>query len=435
VKRLPLILLLHLLPIAALAAELPIGEQRELALRFAPVLAFHPDEKYLPCSPTIWRSQKESPGLSGPSYEEASLEEKTRNAVIFYRVFDRNKERVVEYWIYYVNNAYRAGGGLFRFRSDTSHFNDLEFIFLILGREPSNNDWRIEKIISSAHNINNIHKMGFQKAPRRIQFLVELGSHAMAPDLDADGIFEPSLESRSNSKIVWGIRDQGSIWPFYSSSLSPPRTPPSAIFLYPEGSGEAIASSSRQFGYRLESIGRITEGPLDWMNQRPKNSLGLVSRVFGKPDGSSKSLVLPPLHPNFGKPGRAENNQAALERGLFVGYTPILYDYTLFAGYRFTQPSHSRYIPDATLDSYALLCGDGNDYYEFRMTGAYPVDAISRIFGGISILSDSIRFDDRQLNWVAGLEVRLNRFRFHSSFRSTGKISSAWMDFRLMWFF
>lgn len=435
-KRLLLFLLLQPFLFATLpAAEIPADEQRQLALRFAPVLAFHPEEKFLPCNPEIWRTQTGSEVLSGSTRDDVSLEEKARNAVVFYRVFDRGKQRIVEYWLYYAYNSYRAGGGLFRFWSDASHFNDLEFIFLALGRKPSDNDWRVEEIISSAHMINNIHKMGADNPSQRLRFLVELGSHAMAPDLNADGRFSPSSEGRSNSKIVWGVRDNGNIWARYSPSSGSTRTDSSAFFLYPEGFGELVPAFSRQSGYRLESVLEITNSLFDWKDRLPRNSLNWVARIFGKPDGSSKSLAIPSMHPNFGKPGRAEYNQASLERGLFVGYTPILYDYTLFAGYRYTQPSHSRYVPDAVVDSYALLCGNGNDYYEVQMTGAYPVDAISSLFGGFSILGDSISFEDRQMNWVAGLEVRLNRFRFRSTFRGTGKVSSAWMDFRLLWFF
>ena len=435
-KRWFLLLLLQPFLFATLpASEIPADEQHQLALQFAPVLVFHPEEKYLPCSPEMWRAQGGSEGLSGSAYDAVSLEEKARNAVVFYRIYDRGEQRVVEYWLYYVNDSYRAGGGLFPFWSDASHFNDLEFIFLILDRKPASNDWRIEEIISSAHEINNIHKMSSDNPPQRIRFLVELGSHAMAPDLNADGRFTPSWEGRSNSKIVWGIRDYGNIWARYSSAYSSARIAPSAVFLYPKGSDDLVPVLSRQFTYRLESVSRIMSRSFEWKDRLPRNTRNWVTRIFSKPDGSSKSLALPPMHPNFGKPGRAEYNQAAIERGLFVGYTPILADYTLFAGYRYTQPSHSRYVPDAVLDSYALLCGDGNDYYEFQMTGAYPVDAISSLVGGFSILSDSISFEHRQLNWVGGFEVRLNRFRFHSTFRGTGKVSSAWMDFRLMWFF
>jgi hypothetical protein len=243
------------------------------------------------------------------------------------------------------------------------------------------------------------------------------------------------LEGRSNSKIVWGIRDYGSIWARYASSLGAARTAESAIFLYPKSSGEQVSSFARQYFYSLESITGITQSSFEWTDRLPRNSRSWVSSFFGKPDGSSKSLAIPPMHPNYGKPGRAEYNQSALERGFFFGYTPILYDYTLLGGYRYTQPSHSRYVPDAVIDSYALLCGNGNDYYEVQVTGAYPVDAISSLFGGLSILGDSIGFDDHQVSWVGGLEVRLNRFRFRTSIRDRGKVSSAWLDFRLMWFF
>jgi hypothetical protein len=436
VKRLFLLLLLQPFLFATLpASEIPADEQHRLAQQFAPVLMFHPEEKYLPCSPEIWRARGGSEGLSGSAYDAASQEEKVRNAVVFYRVFDRGEQRIVEYWLYYVNDTYRAGGGLFPFWSDASHFNDLEFIFLILGRKPASNDWGIKEIIASAHEINNIHKMGTDNPPQRIRFLVELGSHAMAPDLNADGRFTPALEDHSNSKIVWGIRDYGNIWARYSPAYGSERIAPSAISLYPEGSDTLVPLISQPFTYRLESISGLMSNSFEWKDRLPRNTRNWVTRIFGKPDGSSKSLALPPMHPNFGKPGRAENNQAAVERGPFVGYTPILAGYTVFAGYRYTQPSHSRYVPDAVLDSYALLTGNGNDYYEFRMMGTYPVDAITSLLGGFSILGDSIGFDHHQLNWVGGFEVRLNHFRFHSTFRGTGKVSSAWMDFRLMWFF
>lgn len=414
--------------------ELPPEEQRDLALQFAPILVFHPDEKYLPCSPEIWKSDSAGPNPS--EYESWSIAEKSRQAVIFYRAFSQRERAVVEYWIYYTYSAYRAGGGLFPFWSDASHPNDLEFIFLILERDSLSETWKVAKTISSAHRTNNVHKVGSSDLrTNRLRFLVELGSHAAAPDLDENGSFDPSVEGQSSSKLTWGVRDSGNIWARYSPSFSSPRTGPDTILLCPEGAIPKLPFSPRRVTYRLRSTEELEASLMEWNNRLPKGSRSWIAQAFGKPDGGSLSLALPASHENFGKPKRAEHNRAALERGFFVGYTPILYDYTLLAGARYTYPTPSRYLPDAVFDAYALVCGDGNDYYEVQVVGSYPIDAISSLFAGGAVLGDSIGFDDRQFDWVAGLEVRLNRFRFRPCFRRTGSVSSAWLDFRLMWFF
>jgi hypothetical protein len=418
----------------AATRELPPDEQRTLALQFAPILVFHPDEKYLPCSPEIWGSSPE--GLNPSEYASWAFADKSRNAVIFYRVFSDGNQRVIEYWAYYTYNDYRAGGGVFRFWSDVSHSNDLEFIFLTLGRDQTSGTWKVEKIISSAHRTNNVHNIKPTDAPiGRLRFLVELGSHASALDLDGDGRFTPSVEGRSSSKLVWGVRDRGNIWARYSSSFSSPRTDSEAILLYPEGAAPVLPFPRRQAVYGLRNVRELETSLPEWQDRLPKTPRTWILRPFGKPNGGSLSLALPSKHEDFGKPERAQHNRTAVERGFFVGYTPILYDYTLFAGGRYTHPLPSRYLPDAVFDGYALVCGDGNDYYEVQMVGGYPLDAISTVFAGCAILGDSADFDDRQLNWVAGLEVRLGRFRFRPSFRGTGPVSSAWLDFRLMWFF
>src|SRR5262249_51171282 len=74
-----------------------------------------------------------------------------------------------------------------------------------------------------------------------IEILVEHGSHAMAPDIDRDGLFEPDRDSTAqlHGGFVWGIRDHGETWSAYRTSYMDRRDPATAVRLCPEAVSNA----------------------------------------------------------------------------------------------------------------------------------------------------------------------------------------------------
>ncbi len=414
------------------ASSLPLDQQQALAVRFAPALRFDPAEEFFPCSPRLWlEAEKQRSFATVAQYLQLSLPEKLARATVFFRVYEEGRNRVIEYWFYYPFNRYRAGAGLLPFSSDVSHANDLEFIFLVL--EPAGvetEDWRVVRIVASAHRINNLHRfLPDEPRPSHIRFLVERGSHANCPDLDDDGSYTPAREGRSSQKIVWGIRDSGSTWA-WTDQARRVRSPGSAIDLNSPHPVFGVAPT-----YRLEPVEVLAGEKERILAAAPENHRNWATRLFGNSEGRSAALVLPPSHENYGRIGRAENNHIIGERGLLLGITPILHYATGLAGGRFSVPTQSRFVPDLVLQGQAMISGDGNDYYQAEVLGYYPIDALTNFFGGVALLGDSLDFDDRQVDWLAGVEWRVGHFRFRQAFRSTGPVSSAWCDFRVCYLF
>lgn len=515
----------------ALSAQL----ERALAERFAPVLAFHGAEEFFPCSPffvldlptrgadvgdglrprsadaaarrdvaalgrvaargdAAARGDVAAPddaaALDDPSalgdvasrterYRSLSRARRVELARVFYQAYpfvDGGGPRVVvEYWLYYVQNAYRSRSGVFPVRVDTSHPNDMEHIFLILrpvdGAEGAADlpdragAYAIQSVLASAHHGNlptNVYSFPAGHESRRpLRFIVELGSHAVAADIDGDGVFDEGADS-DGGKFVWGIRDSGAPWAAYDSSYMDPRGGDNAIVLSPlrgkaagspsgsggepgagQGAGPAAEGSTRPSAgtYRLVAAEALdaTFQELGLSDAQVAHafevSVGWPKRLFGRSDGQPDKLLLPSRHEDFGDPRRLKSGYADLERGLDIGYTNILYGVTLFAGGRYTWINTSRVVPDVVVEGQALVTAEGNDYYELALLGSYPIDTMSRVFAGASLITDDIRFDKRQYGLLGGIEFRLAAFRFRTAYRTTGQVSRAKVDFRLYYLF
>ncbi|MGW8179226.1 MAG: hypothetical protein ACWGQW_10770, partial [bacterium] len=208
-------------------------EAVDLVYRYAPTLAFHPEEQYFPCSPLFPLENDEKseiPPLERlgtvqsrkAHYLGLSLKEKASLARVYYRVRELNiasKEKlIIDYWFYYIWNEYHVRGGLFPVWLDRRHPNDLEHIHLVFGKEPGSDtdvgepasykDFHLEAVYSSAHE-GRIPSNRYYREARESQmnshFLVELGSHASAPDANRDGVFTPGTDGRSGYKILWGV--------------------------------------------------------------------------------------------------------------------------------------------------------------------------------------------------------------------------------------
>ena len=219
--------------------ELTVPQQAAIARAFAPTFVFHPDEDYFPTSSMVpsgtgggvatWHARVEQ-------YRTLTRAEKLQRAAVAYRVFPRLKdgrtEVVVEYWCYYVFNAFTIKGGWLPYRVHDNHPHDLERLYVVLwltedvGLDDVPIDeirvrrtLQVHSIIANAHDGSippNRYTVAKEEAlPLPLTILVERGSHAMAPDIDGDGRFTPAIDSTEVRKVQWGIRDSGSTWGWY----------------------------------------------------------------------------------------------------------------------------------------------------------------------------------------------------------------------------
>jgi hypothetical protein len=187
-----------------------------------------------PAGPEGWRARV-------ARYRALSPAEKLQQASLGYRVFSRVKrgrlEVVIEYWCYYVFNAFTVRGGWFPYRVQDNHPHDLERLYIVLtptrsaasvDDDEADEVWareafRISSVIANAHDGSippNEYDVGDDEtliAPLTV--LVERGSHAMAPDLNHDGRFTPGIDSTAILKLQWGIRDRGDTMGRYRASF------------------------------------------------------------------------------------------------------------------------------------------------------------------------------------------------------------------------
>lgn len=468
-------------PSAQLGAPLSYPQQRALAERFAPELVFHPDESYFPMSPLFtiesqphlnamvaqsfpWRSRqaywKEALGtqeMRRVRYGAMTLEEKLALATVYFQAYrlEEDPRIVVEFWLYYLQNHYRPRNGLIPLRVDTSHSNDMEHVFLILepeeGQSTSTTElerYRLAEIYASAHGDkvpnNHLSVPASEAGVPPPSILVELGAHAMAPDLDRDGRFTPGIDSQSGPKFVWGIRDHGDTWTRYSASYMLPRADQAIVLRAPgdeRRSASSDAAAKRPQGiYRLQhaeeladTFGALALDP-DEMAEAFYTSTAWFKRFFGASNGGPEKLVLPTAHEDFGEPRRMRESYLRNEQGLTTGFTVILSGYTFFAGGRMRLATTPSPFPDLSLDAQAFLTVEGYDFYTAELLGFYPLDASTKFFFGVGFITDSLSLDGKQVDWIAGLEWDLGRFRFRNAFRSTGEVSQAWLDFRVYFF-
>ena len=166
---------------------------------------------------------------------------------------------VFEYWFYYVRNEYRVRSNVLPLWMSSSHPNDLEHIHLVLREEYG--EYVVDEAYASAHEGKipaNRYKYQSARHAGPTRFLVELGSHALAPDIDEDGVFTPGTDGNSGSKMLWGIRDKGYTWPRYRKSYMTVRSSGNAI-VFSHGKTAAGAVDASGFSYRLVPVDSVTE--------------------------------------------------------------------------------------------------------------------------------------------------------------------------------
>jgi hypothetical protein len=457
------------------SAELTERQTASLAETFSPALVFHPDEQFFPSSPLFSLKGNLSdtdperiveilgtPDERRKEYLSLTLPEKTRLATVYYRVRKlprRSGEAIViEYWLYYVWNSYSSRPGLFPFWFDGSHPNDMEQINVVLERDPEGGgNWtevqgthvRLETIYISAHEggapANRYDFAGGENYNRKTHVLVELGSHAAATDIDRDGLFTPGDDGESGYKILWGVRDKGYTWARYNPDYMEERNDENRmLFCHPGGGIEGDGGSERcppdSYQYRLVHVDELHR-QFDQLGLSRKErkqvfetDVALLKRLFGKSNGESERLVLPPSSTATRKTVAVEGFSAT-ETGIQIGLTTLIWDPGLFFGGRYSFLHGSKIIPDVMLNAEAVLTSRGSTYLSTSILASYPIDAITKVFGGVGLVTDSITFENRQMDWIGGLEFRIGGVRISLAGRTMGPITESAIDLRLYYFF
>jgi hypothetical protein len=448
---------------AKLSAKLSDDEQARLAKQFAPVLVFHNSEKFFPTSPffsvdtgALGTDRETTIRLLGTTetrtaaYLELNLAGRVKAATVYFRAYPARRSGkpvvVLEYWFYYVRDEYRVRGNILPIWAGGSHPNDLEHIHLVL-RDESPGDFVVDEVYSSAHEGKipaNRYKYDEAGIDGPTHFLVELGSHAMAPDIDEDGIFTPGTDGDSGSKIQWGIRDRGYSWPRYRRNYMTPRSNGNAVILAGQEAGDSAASSDgtspgSRLTYRLTPVDSLNESfaQLDLTAQQRKDAFETATfwfpRVFGRDNGRSNALLIPAEAKSGGK-SVGVLGVSSSERFFLVGAALNVDDPGFLVGARYSFLTRSLFVPDVVLQTDGIVTHH-EKYLTPQFLLSYPFDGFTRIMFGKSLITDILDFSRRQWNTVGTIEVRLGDMRISATARSVGPISGAAKEFRLFYAF
>jgi hypothetical protein len=415
--------------------EIPREQQQRLAQFFAPTLVFHPDEIFLPIPPGEMSAPSIDAAIS--RYEALSRAEKVARAAVFYRatVLDGGRRRVaIEYFFYYLGNPYRSGGGVIPLHFNLWHPRDMEHALIAVdfpaGSDPLASppeQGTVVAVYPSAHgpsmpdNVKHAARGAALDLPVRL--IVELGSHAMAMDVNGDGVFTPGTDADGPRKFTWGIRDHGAGWAWYRRGYADARRDDAIVL--------------RAADYRLEPAGRL-QADLDAERSAwPRTGASRPSwavRWFGELDEGTLDTVPPPdQRPEF---THGECAAAGRERGFTAGASNLLAPISLFAGGRWLFPTPS-ILPDLLVDAEAVLTSDGRRYSVVDVLATYRLDFATRIFVGGGPLVRWWSFSRREVewDWVAGVEFHLGRLRVRQNARRMGVLNRTAFEARVSYAF
>ena len=437
-----------LAPIRLQAAEplVPIvlspSQQAAIARAFAPIMVSHPLERYFPASsmePVAGRLRPEAWPDRVAEYQGLSQADKLNRASVGYRVFSRvhrgRTEVIAEYWFYYVYNAFTVRGGWLPYRVPVNHPHDLERVYVVLTstQMASESDrvidevwareaFRVRSVVANAHDgsipPNQYDVPDHETLAAPITLLVERGSHAMAPDVNHDGIFTPGVDSTSRLKLQWGIRDTGATWGWYRASFMEPR---GATALRLCGPAAAAADRCGRYALYLADDLQRWFGEFQLTSSDRHDIVGRLSwwvRAFG--DIRIEDLLVPKDLPD-GRVldemrSRPTNTEAGFLTGVMVGGGPPAF----MLGRRAFWDVPSRRAPDVGAEAIALFPARGRTEFEATVWTSYSVDAITNVVLGAGWFSRTGSADI-----VAGVDLRIGRFRVRPTWKlRTGGFAS-----------
>lgn len=459
-------LVLLALAVPSRLEALTLDERLALARAFAPVFVFHPAEEFFPISPfyglgdcdrgpcdgnrLLNPADRSTPRASADrirAYEAQSIETRLASAVVYFRVFDadhwlRPGQVRVEYWFYYPANRYAIRGGVVPITGDGNHPHDLEHVFLVLdptrgdAREPQ--DFVLSEVWASAHAGSSIPSNHYSwksgGAGGRLTLLVERGSHAMAPDVNHDGRFVVGDDTPGDRPFVWGVRDRGQSWAWFRRGYADSRGTAEAPRLCPPDDERRCAPARHRAAYRMEPAEAIEPTStamtrlIDEARAMHARKHWLV-RLFGEVD--SRTLLSPGLHPDGRDARQIADRPARAERGVAVGFTPLLSPATFFVSGRYAAAFGPGYAPKVMVNLTTLVV-PGRSVGEVDASLWYPLDPITKVLFGARARTDFFTWEPTRRSLHAGVEFRVGRWRWRVLARNGEGRSRA--EFKMYYF-
>lgn len=444
--------------VARSAWALTPADELALAQAFAPTLLYHPDETLFPISPfddgLSQAADSDPADASAPlldarlrAYDRQSVSWRLQRAVVFFRVapirHDGPQSRYrLEYWIYYVANRYRLRGGAIPFSADGNHPHDLEHVFLTvesLTPDASSPDqfW-LRDVWGSAHDGSSMSNNHFEwsssaDAPQRLRMIVELGSHAMAPDVDRDGRFTPAADVSGDRTFIWGIRDHGKSWARYREDYADLRPDGVAFELHAASTGRPAECDVRTcltYALRQAAALSVEENAVLGLMRATQDAYARkrwLARAFG--DVDIRQLITPP-----GLSARAApmaDQPARTERGLAVGFTPVLSPATGFVSGRYAFNLGSGYAPKGMVNA-TMMVLPHRTLGEVDVSAWYPIDSITKLLIGVQARTDLFTWEPNRTSAHLGVEFRLGHWRWRILARDGRK--QAPVEFKMYYF-
>lgn len=458
------------------------AEQIAIARAFAPTFVFHPDEPYFPTSPlfplALDRAAAQSLGQPTESwealqaltpaaldeqlgtvaarvarYDKLSPAEKLSLATIHWRVypmrFGGRNVVVAEYWCYYAFNRYHLQGGVVPIGVQDNHAHDLERVFLVLEQRPDAETtlnpapdiawarrlYRVRRIVANAHGgvvaANRVNVPAAREMSIPPDVIVELGSHAMAPDLNGDGLFTLGVDHSRQNGFVWGIRDHGEMWSQYRTSYMDRRDPLTAVKLCPQEKADDPATPAPGcMPYALASSDDLQ----DWFEnlrltaRQRARIVGTTSptmRMFG--DVKTEQLMVPSDPPDGSMLKTMLLRASHSERGFLAGVMTAVHSTGPFVGGRIALPVNVPGMPDLLAEAIAMTPMNQKPRAEATLLGFYRADAVVKVVGGVGVFTGPRRGMDA----IGGVEFRAGRLRV----RPTTHLKSHDFQTRLLFVF
>jgi hypothetical protein len=320
-------------------------------------------------------------------------------------------------------------GAWLPYRVHDNHPHDLERLFFTLtpthaadvGEGVADEVWardafRIQSVVANAHDgsipPNEYDVPDGEVLLPPVTVLVERGSHAMAPDLNHDGLFTPGIDSTRLLKMQWGIRDRGATWGRYRASFMDGR----------DVSAERLCGSSAALQDETDHCSPYDLYPADdlqsWFQQfelSPRDRHEIVGRsswlvrTFG--DIRIDQLMVPTDPPDGRVLDAMVHRRTRGEAGFVAGFTTAVAP-ALILGRRYFWDVPSRRAPDVVAEAMALLPVGHRPVMEATLWSSYGVDAITNALVGVGWSSDSGMADV-----IAGTDLRIGRFRVRPTWR------------------
>jgi len=379
--------------------------------------------------------QLATPEIRREIYDRLSRPEQLARASLTYRIHptmvDGSPMIVLEYWCHYVFNTFDFYGAPVEWHAPDNHFNDLERVFFVLERRDAPSEditsvaaarrmFAIRRIIASAHdgsisaNVLDVPRERSLDLP--VPILVERGSHAMAPDVNRDGVIESGVDVNESTTFLWGIRDHGET----GVNFRPEYTDARAGGVRLCGATDADAGTEDCMPYTLQRAEPLQDwflGPALSIDERSRvvGRTPLLVRWFG--DAEIEDLVVPRDRGDGSVMNRMEFHGAVAESGFAVsaaltpGVPPIAF------GIRQAWQTRRQWAPSLIAAFDVMAHTRGYAGAGFSLVGAYPIDVITKIVVGASV--NTLQSNGYRVSWdiPVGLELRGGRVRLRSEFR------------------